>query len=172
MSWWAFTSLQGKAAELDHAIAQWGEQQPVVVVTRPIEVGDPVEPSVEVASMPTAMIPVGALASIDEGARARYPLVPGEIVVSARLATEETTGLPTGTAGVTLRVDHDLEGVVAGHLVDLWAIDPAHMTSERVAAHVQVLAITARSITVAVNSAAVEQVTLAALGPVVVTRVG
>jgi len=73
---------------------------------------------------------------------------------------------------MTLPVVAQVPLIAEGDLVDLWAVDSANFTSQRVASNVVVLAFSDRDVTVAVPEAQVPAATVASLRPVTITLVG
>jgi pilus assembly protein CpaB len=110
------------AGQVDRAGAQaarYGRLRPVVVATRPVELGSVVrQADVAVRSMPAAFLPEGALSSTGSvvGRTLAVPLFQGSAVVTGHLAPDGLDGVaallptdmravavPTGPASVALR---------------------------------------------------------------------
>jgi Flp pilus assembly protein CpaB len=93
-------ALQAAKAGRDAAAERdaWGSAASVVVVARPVEAGEAIGAGdVVVEQRPLAVVPDGAVAEPPLGRVATSALVPGEVVVAARLA-------PAGSSAVAARV--------------------------------------------------------------------
>lgn len=144
----------------------------VAVVTKPVEIGQPVSDAVELRELPVAMVPVNAASEVEPGSLAKVPLHVGEVVLTQRLTNSETNSLGALTVALTLPVATQVPFLEAGDLVDLWVVDSANFSSRRVAEHVVVLAFSDHDVTVAVPDAQVAETTAASLRPVTLTLVG
>lgn len=165
-------ALSAKIAALDQARMAWESTAMVAVVTKPVEIGQPVSDAVELRELPVAMVPVNAASEVEPGSLAKVPLHVGEVVLTQRLTNSETNSLGALTVALTLPVATQVPFLEAGDLVDLWVVDSANFSSRRVAEHVVVLAFSDHDVTVAVPDAQVAETTAASLRPVTLTLVG
>ncbi len=123
----AHRSLTAAAA----ARADWGRTVPAVVAVDDIEAGDALSGATEVRDLPAAVVPDGALTSLDGDESARAALYAGEIVVAARVAPDGLTGVaaavPDGHRAVAVPTQPGAAPTLSvGDLVDvLVAVDPA-----------------------------------------------
>lgn len=164
--------LVGQGEQLQQARDAWTEYEPVVVITADVGIGEVLRDSVEIVERPAALVPAGALSSVDADAVARVQLYPGEILLGDRIGGASVPGLSTGHAAITLSIANAVPFASAGDLVDLWIVDSANLTSRAIARSASVLAVDDRDITVAVPEADVARVTVASLRPVTVTLIG
>jgi len=158
--------------QLDEARSSWGATRDVVVVIRPVAVGEPIAESVEVQSLPAALVSDSAVASVSDQAFARVDLFAGEVLLHERLSATEVGELPAATAAITVTLAQHSPLVEIGDLVDLWAVDTAAGESYRVAQRVVVLALAQADLTVAVPQADVGDIAVAAVRPLTVALVG
>ena len=101
------TSVAGAIDRAELAEAAWGQRRTVVVVTRDLEAGEPVNASnTDVVDRPSAVVPDGAPSSVPSGARAGAAVLAGEVLLDGHLApngaTELTARLPPGTRAVAI----------------------------------------------------------------------
>lgn len=171
------TSVSSKSAALDEQQAAWGQQSSVLIVQRPIAVGDMVADSVKVESWPSAMVPPQALAELAPGSLAKVDLYPGEVVLRQRVTGSWTSGddaarVSDSAVALTVPIARMVPLLAVGDLVDLWAVDSANFSSRRVASNVVVLAMSPDDLTIAVDADSVSEVAAASLRPLTVTLVG
>ncbi len=96
--------LAGAARDLDHARASWGETARVVVSTRSIGPGEPLEGAISARELPRAIVPASALRRLSPGATATQHVAPGEVIVAIDVApsTGPLALLPDGWMAVTI----------------------------------------------------------------------
>jgi hypothetical protein len=94
--------------------ARWGDTDVVLVATRDVEAGESLARLLAERRYPVAMIPPGAVQSLEVGAAARHRLAAGEIVVDVDVAatTAPRSLIPPGWLGVAV-----VETVAAGAVV-------------------------------------------------------
>jgi hypothetical protein len=165
-------ALSAKVAALDQARLAWESTTTVAVVTKPVEIGQPVAGAVELRDLPVAMVPVEAASEVEPGSLAKVPLHVGEIVLTPRLTNSEADSPGAGTVALTLAVATQVPFLDVGDLVDLWVVDSVNFSSRRVAEHVVVLAFSDHDVTVAVPEGQVGDVAAVSLRPVTLTLVG
>ena len=179
--WWVFAAacallggveLNGRIESLEAERAAWGDTESVVVVTAPVAVGEEVASSAELRLFPGAMVPASALRSVPTAGVAKADLHPGEILLGSRVTGESEGALPEGTSAMTLQLFGRAPLVRVGDLVDIWVVDSANQSSERVAARLVVLERSDADITVAVPADQVAAAAVAALRPVTAVLVG
>jgi len=113
----------------------WGATAPVAVATRDLAPGDTLGAgSVEVRSLPAALVPAGALSEAVAGAVVRQPILAGEALVPARLAPDGLTGtaalVPEGHRAVSVpTAPAGLPPVVVGDQVDVLAVLPPELVT-------------------------------------------
>ena len=71
---------------VDDERARWGDTAAVLVATRDVAAGEPLAGLIAERRYPMAMIPAGAVESVEAGAAARHRLGAGEIVVDVDVA--------------------------------------------------------------------------------------
>ena len=124
-AWWVThtaTEQLAVGARADGALVE------VVVTTRPVQPGDPIDADdVRVALLPRELVPADALTQLPIDATAREPLVAGEALVATRVA-------PQGAVGVAAVLGPDQRAVAV-------ALDGHHARLE-VGQRVDVLATT------------------------------
>ncbi|MEY2470676.1 MAG: pilus assembly protein CpaB [Actinomycetota bacterium] len=174
--WWTLTlamavltatvvgSSVGRATRGAHA---WGAERTVWVVQRAVEAGEEIASgSVRRTRLPNGVIPDGALgAAISPvGDAARVALASGEVVLTARLARRGARGvaamLAPGTRAIALPNDEHTPSLRVGDRVDVIAtfdvgddLETAQgAPAVAVATNAEVLAVAARTLTVAVDS--------------------
>jgi hypothetical protein len=98
--------------------ARWGDTGTVLVASRDVEAGEPLDGLVAEHSYPKAMIPPGAVVSIERGMAARHRLAAGEIVVDVDVAstTAPRSLIPPGWLGVAV-VETVASGATVGDRV-------------------------------------------------------
>ncbi len=91
--------------------SRWGETAVVLVATRDVAAGEPLSGLTVERRYPVAMIPPGAIATLEPGAAARHGLGAGEIVVDVDVAatTAPRSLIPRGWLAVAI-----VEGVASG----------------------------------------------------------
>jgi hypothetical protein len=161
-----------QAAQVEEAKASWGENQPVLVVTKAVAAGDLVAASVEVRNLPVAMVPDGAIGQVASDQRARTPLFAGEVLLGQRVTGERTGSPPAGTAALTVGVATQPPSLEAGDVVDVWSVDARDLSSDQVMHNVIVLDFSDQTVTVAVPTSQLRRATAAALRPLIVTVTG
>jgi Flp pilus assembly protein CpaB len=135
LAYWSLTGLV--AAVVGYAVfgvvtaaeatrAGYGSTTPVVVATRGVEPGTPLDASnTTVRELPAALVPDGALAALDTGATAATALVAGEVVNTTRVGRggdgPVSALLPDGTRGLAVPVDEGSLPLRPGDRVDLVA---------------------------------------------------
>jgi len=165
-------SLAARVAALDTQRRAWGQGEQALLLVDDVAVGEMVASAVEIRELPKALVPEGAMGAVDDAVRAKVPLYAGEVLLSSRVTGQRTSGLAASTVAMTLPVVAQVPLIAEGDLVDLWAVDSANFTSQRVASNVVVLAFSDRDVTVAVPEAQVPAATVASLRPVTITLVG
>lgn len=175
--WWTLTIAMGLITAMvvgsavgrtTAAADRLGRTRDVWVVRRPVAAGDVFDKGdAVVRSRPRGLVPVGALdaASTPIGEATRVAVVPGEVVLTDRLAGRGARGIaavvPPGYRAVALPIDETMPLVQAGDRVDVLATfdvggaadDPAGSgaaPSFAVATNAEVLAVSTRTITLAV----------------------
>lgn len=96
---------------LDDERARWGDSAVVLVATRDVAAGEPLAGLTAEHRFPTAMVPPGAMTSLEAGAAARHRLADGEILVDLDVAatTAPQSLIPNGWLAVAV-----VEGVASG----------------------------------------------------------
>jgi len=204
--WWALTIIVGMLTAMvvgsavgrtTAAADRLGRTRDVWVVRRAVAAGDVFETGdVVLNARPRGLVPSGALdaAATPIGEATRVTVVPGEVVLTARLAGRGAHGIAAivapGFRAVALPIDESMPVVQVGDRVDVLAtfdvggVDEAAEASGdapsfAVAANAEVLAVSARTITLAVTAKdaprvafalAKATVTLALRGPDVATE--
>jgi Flp pilus assembly protein CpaB len=108
---------------------QWGDSLPTVVATRPLAVGDRLDPTnVEVRAIPIGVRPDTALDAVStDGAIAAASVARNEIVTAARLGRAGRSALasllPAGTRGVAVPAPDGAVPLQPGDAVDVVAPD-------------------------------------------------
>ena len=148
--------VYSRAAGAEHARQRWGTARSVVVAVRDLPAGHRVEPGdVRRRSWPAALVPAGALSSLDDGVVVAAPVVAGEPVVRSRLgrarAGPVAAALAPGRRAVTLPVGDAPPPVAVGDRVDLVAAGSA-MAAQVVARGATVVAVQERAVVVAVTA--------------------
>lgn len=167
-------SLTAKSEALDEQRSSWGAVQTVLVVVERVEPGELVVGSVEVREMPAAVVPAAAVGAVAAASRAKATLFPGEMVMRERItgAADQASTVPDGTVALTVPIVRLVPFLAGGDLVDLWTVDSANFSSQRVAANVVVLAFSDEEITIAVPTESVSDLTATSLRPLTITLVG
>ena len=174
--WWTLTvvaalltasvvgSSVGRATRAAHA---WGSNRAVWVVQRPVSAGAVINAlAVRRTSLPRGVVPDGALdaATSPVGEATRVALVPGEVVLTARLAGRGARGVAAmvapGYRAIALPNDEHTPVVHSGDRVDIIATfdvgndletaAPTAAPSVTIASGSEVLAVAPRTLTVAV----------------------
>ena len=122
--------VYSRAAGAEAARHRWGTARSVVVAVRDLPAGHRVEPGdVRRQSWPAALVPSGALSSLDDGVVVAAPVVAGEPVVRGRLGRAGPARSPPRwrpvDAAVTIPVGDTPPPVAAGDQVDLVAAGSA-----------------------------------------------
>lgn len=164
--------LHGRLAAADAERAAWGSSTRVAVVAAPVSAGRTVDGSVTFVERPVAMVPVGAVTTLPDRARAAVDLVVGEVLLHDRLVGGPTGLRPAGTVAVSVTIEGAAALVEPGDLVDLWSTDVATLTSVRVVEAVVVLDRSDTTLTVAVPETSMPEVAVAAIRPLTVAHRG
>jgi len=132
--WWAVAAVLAVAAGLlassavnraEEARRAWGAAVTVVVATRDLQAGDPLDGgAVALERRPRAAVPASALTALPEDRVAGAAIVAGEVLVAERLAGEDLDGaaalLPLGTRAMAIPADPALTPPIeVGDRVDL-----------------------------------------------------
>ncbi|HVV37104.1 MAG TPA: Flp pilus assembly protein CpaB [Acidimicrobiales bacterium] len=184
--WWVLTavmavltaSLVGSAVgRATRGAAAWGSDRLVWVVQQPVAAGDVLtNASVRRTRLPRGVVPAGALdgARSPVGDATRVTVAIGEVVLAARLARHGARGVaamvPAGYRALALPNDEHTPELAPGDRVDViatfdvgddLAVAAAPEPSITVAAGAEVLAVAARTVTVAVPEDDAPRVALA-----------
>lgn len=178
LAWWIVTLLVGglTASVVSSSVSRategaeaWGSTRAVWVVTRALDAGEVIDPNaVRRARRPRGVVPEGALDGVSSpvGEATRVALAPGEVVLVARLAGRGAHGIAAmvrpGYRAVAVPNDDRMPAVRVGDRVDVLAtfdvgddLGGAAGTaapSFPVARNAEVLAVTARALTLAVDA--------------------
>lgn len=180
MAWWTAALSIGlvtafiastNLTRATNAASAWGVERPVWVVQRNVAAGRAIDHGdVVLSKRPKGVVPTGALtdASSPVGATTRVALVTGEVLVAARVAGRGTRGLAAligaGRRAVAMKNDEAMPALRPGDRVDVIAtFDVANDLesapsgapkdpSFAVAVDAEVLAATARTITLSVRT--------------------
>ena len=130
-----------RAVERADAAADGAERRPVLVVTAPVPPGGRLdETNTRRAHRARVELPDGAVTELAVGAIAIDALVPGEVVVAARLAptglSPAAALLPAGTRGVAVPAGVTAMPVAVGDRVDVVAMLPFDLAGPDAAAAV------------------------------------
>lgn len=169
---WAVSAVAGERASLATELASWRDVVPVVQVVDFVGAGQPIASAVELVERPAAMVPADALSEAPSGAIAAVDLVPGELLLGARVRGVGEGVLPQDTVAITIVLDGSANLVSVGGLVDVWATDPANFTSLRLVRAATVLHHEDRELTIAVPDERAGDIAVASLRPLTVTLVG
>ncbi len=177
--WWMMTLALGLATTLvvSAAIGQatiaadaWGSERAVWVVRQPLAAGDVIDAtSVRLTRLPRGVIPEGALnsASTPVGEATRVALQRGEVILTSRLAGRGANGVAAmvmpGYRAVAIPNDDQMPAVRVGDRVDVLVTfdvgdgldantESAAAPSFAVASGAEVLAVTPRALTLAVDA--------------------
>jgi hypothetical protein len=77
-------AVSERVADLDAARRSWGDTRPVLVATAPLEPGDPIVALT--VDVPVALLPIGALEDLPEGAHVRQRVSDGEMLTELDIA--------------------------------------------------------------------------------------
>jgi Flp pilus assembly protein CpaB len=148
--------VYSRAAGAEAARHRWGTARSVVVAVRELPAGHRVEPGdVRRRSWPTALVPSGALSSLDDGVVVAAPVMAGEPVVRSRLGRAQAgpvaAALAPGRRAVALPVGDAPPPVAVGDQVDLVAAGSA-ATAQVVARDASVVAVQSGAVVVAVTT--------------------
>ena len=104
---------------VDDERARWGDNAVVLVADRDVAAGEPLENLLTERRYPIAMIPPGAVTSLEAGAAARHRLGAGEIVVDVDVAatTEPRSLIPRGWLAVAIAEAVGSGSSVGDHVV-------------------------------------------------------
>jgi pilus assembly protein CpaB len=151
----------------------WGPTRPVAVAVHDLPAGAVIrDADIEVRQWPAAMVPAGALAAPPTGRTVRVDVFAGEALVGPRMAGMGIEGvaalLPDGWLALAIPLGDAALTLHPGDVVVLLAtLDPTAGASGpptvTVADHARVVAVSERSITVAVPSALAPKVAYAAV---------
>jgi len=102
---------------------QWGEHRTVLVAARTVAPGELLtDADVERRDLPLVAIPPGAVHSLDAEVTTVGGILPGEVVVEARLSgAGQTAFVPAGTAAVAVATGVGSPPLEPGDRVQLWA---------------------------------------------------
>jgi Flp pilus assembly protein CpaB len=176
--WWTMTVTMGlltmfvvssSIGRATSAADAWGSERSVWVVQAPLAAGDVIDAeAVRLTRLPRGVIPEGALngASTPVGEATRVALQRGEVVLTSRLAGRGASGVAAmvlpGFRAVAIPNDDQMPRVRVGDRVDvlatfdvgdgLEASGSAAAPSFPVASDAEVLAVTPRALTVAVDA--------------------
>ena len=126
----AILLVTARLDEADDAIHRWGRLRHVVVATDRVEPGEVVGPNqVEERELPATAVPAGALTEAPSGRVATSVILPGEPVVTERLAPDGLSGvtalLPPDTRALAVPGGAQGLALVVGDRVDVLAVlDP------------------------------------------------
>jgi Flp pilus assembly protein CpaB len=148
--------VYSRAAGAEDARQRWGTARPVIVAVRDLPAGHRLEPGdVRRQSWPAALLPSGALSSLDGPVVVAAPVVAGEPVVRSRLgrarAGPVAAALTPGRRAVTLPVGDAPPPVAVGDQVDLVAAGSA-LAAQVVARGATVMAVREGAVVVAVST--------------------
>ena len=148
--------VYSRAAGAQEARQRWGTARSVVVAIHDLPAGHRVGPGdVRRQSWPAALVPAGALSSLDDGVVVAAPVVAGEPVVRSRLgrarAGPVAATLAPGRRAVTLPVGDAPPPVAVGDQVDLVA-SGSTVAAQLVARGATVMAVRERAVVVAVTT--------------------
>ncbi|MGA7758589.1 MAG: hypothetical protein WCA90_19245 [Ilumatobacteraceae bacterium] len=76
--------VRGRVVDLDEARRSWGDTRRVLVAAAPLEPGEPIV--VLTIDLPVALLPVGALEDLPEGAHLRQRVSDGEVLTELDIA--------------------------------------------------------------------------------------
>lgn len=112
------------AAAADARARYWGTHAQVPVVVRPVAAGASIDPSdFEIRSVPESLLPQSKVASDPAGLTAIVPLLPGEVLVEAKLAPAGVEGaaalLEPGQRAVAVPRNETTPPVQVGDRVDV-----------------------------------------------------
>ncbi len=146
----------------------WGQTSHVLVSTRPLAVGDPVDArSVEVRAAPVDLVPSDPLREVAPGQRATRPIGAGRILVADDVADRSTgptaAGLTPGRAGVVVPIGPGVVAVGVGDRVDV-VRSGASGAGSVVTTDARVLAVTDVAVTLSVDDSSSAAVAGLALG--------
>ena len=98
------TATMSVIRSVDEERARWGDTGTVLVASRDVEAGEPLDGLITERGYPKAMIPPGAVVSVARGTAARHRLAAGEIVVDVDIAstTAPRSLIPPGWLGVAV----------------------------------------------------------------------
>jgi pilus assembly protein CpaB len=148
--------VYSRAAGAQEARQRWGTARSIVVAVRDLPAGHRVGPGdVRRRSWPAALVPAGALSSLDDGVVVAEPVVAGEPVVRSRLGRARAgpiaATLAPGRRAVALPVGDAPPPVAVGDQVDLVAAGSA-LAAQVVARGASVVAVQERAVVVAVTA--------------------
>jgi Flp pilus assembly protein CpaB len=149
--------VYSRAAGAEAARHRWGTARDVVVAVHDLAAGHRLEPDdVRREPWPAALVPPGALSSLDEGVVVSAPVMAGEPVVRGRLgrarAGPVAAALAAGRRAVTIPVgDTPSPVVVVGDQVDLVAAG-SPLDAQVVARGASVVDVRERAVVIAVTT--------------------
>lgn len=157
-------ALTGRVvADADAARHRWGDTRAVLVADRPVAAGDPLDAAVSTARWPVALVPSDALDALPDGARAVGPLASGSPLTDVAVAGGPNGG-GDGRQHIALPPGLTPLPVSVGDRIDVWATVDASLAegrpgTRRVADGAEVLATGDDAVVVAVEPAAVGELT-------------
>jgi Flp pilus assembly protein CpaB len=175
----AFTVLHRTSATAANERHRWGATRTVAVALHRIAMGTSIDATdLEARALPLALIPDGAVESVQAGRTATATIEPGEVVLASRLAPDGVHGMaalvPAGWRALAVPVAPPVLTLAIGDHVDLIAgFDIGNATSDRsptlvVARDAIVVAVDEQRVTVAVPDDDAERVAFAIVAGTVV----
>lgn len=135
--WWAATIIVALVAAMMvgnlHSAAKrnrdaWGTPTTVLVATNTIEAGAAIGEQFSVAQWPQALVPAGAIDTVDPAAVAAAPIFEGEPLIAPRLSGSGAglgARIPSGRSAVAVSALLIPTGLAVGDRVDLVATFPS-----------------------------------------------
>ncbi|MBK5224373.1 MAG: flagella basal body P-ring formation protein FlgA [Acidimicrobiia bacterium] len=172
-----YLTVDTALARTTEGAAVYGRLVPVAVATRDLDVGEVISGGdVEVADLPSRLVPADALTDLPVGRSVRSPVVDGEALVASRLAPEGSIGvastLDAGERAIAIPTPAHRAPIEVGQRVDVLAtVDPSMVPGRSptsvVAEAARVLDVTETGITVAVSVTTADRVATALASAVV-----
>jgi pilus assembly protein CpaB len=158
----AFLALHGALEAAAEGADTYGSLVPVVVARADLATGHVIGPDdVEVARLPSRLVPAGAVSDQPLGSVVRHPVLAGEAVASARLAPDGAVGIAAmlldGERAMAIPLPSHRAPLVVGQVVDVLAtVDPSRAgprsATSVVAEQATVIAVDEGGITVAARA--------------------